>query len=168
MHTDGHVWNSRAAPRSWSEREAPWCPVTREPELLRRPLEVRRKALGDQKHLARGDLLRRPDDARQARDRIGRSLRYFNDERLHQALGYLTPSVVYFSSLSKPVKRRREMEHERTHCRAPPAHLSAYIDAVRARGCAVSARGDRRRAGGHARRASRSTAPHLLKKLAQE
>ena len=39
------------------------------------------------------------DDVRQAHGRIGRYLAYFNDERPHQALGHLTPSAVYFSSL---------------------------------------------------------------------
>ena len=44
------------------------------------------------------------DDVRQARERIGNYLAFFNDERPHQALDYLTPSDVYFSSASKPMR----------------------------------------------------------------
>ena len=38
-------------------------------------------------------------DVTEARRRIGAYLDFFNDERPHQALGYCTPSVIYFTSL---------------------------------------------------------------------
>lgn len=40
------------------------------------------------------------DDVRAARDGIGRYLRYFNQERPHQALGYQTPMAVYMKSIA--------------------------------------------------------------------
>lgn len=40
------------------------------------------------------------DDAREARAGIGRYLRYFNQERPHQALGYSTPMAVYMRSIA--------------------------------------------------------------------
>lgn len=43
--------------------------------------------------------LHAPDDVRQARSGIGRWFRFYNDERPHQALDYLTPSHVYRTGL---------------------------------------------------------------------
>lgn len=41
-------------------------------------------------------------DLAEARRGIGSYLAYFNDERPHQALGYATPSQIYFGSLPQP------------------------------------------------------------------
>jgi putative transposase len=41
-------------------------------------------------------------DLPEARRSIGSYLAYFNDERPHQALGYATPSQIYFGSLPQP------------------------------------------------------------------
>jgi hypothetical protein len=41
------------------------------------------------------------DGVPQARRGIGAYFEFFNDERPHQALGYLTPSTLYYQSLAR-------------------------------------------------------------------
>ena len=41
--------------------------------------------------------LRAYQDGREAREAIGKYLRFYNEERPHQALGYSTPSMVFGS-----------------------------------------------------------------------
>ena len=47
-------------------------------------------------------------DAKEARRELGAYFRFYNDQRLHQALGYRTPAEVYHHAMNVPVEASEE------------------------------------------------------------
>jgi len=54
-------------------------------------------------------------DAKEAREEIGRYIRFYNGERPHQSLGYKTPAQEYYAGAIEVVKERMLLSVKHTH-----------------------------------------------------